>query len=151
MHGSLKSVDCLLSRAPISSPFQRACSNKTGVQPARSRPDGERPSWKLIWQCPVPPKVRVLAWRICRNALATKANLLRRKEIQPTTKVARRMIATSTRCDVCGSEEEDTFHAFMRCPHARSLWLAMKEVWPLPADELLMPTGHEWCYCISSP
>jgi hypothetical protein len=41
-------------------------------------------------------------------------------------------------------EDEDSFHAFMRCPHARQLWLAMAEIWPLPRDELLVHTGKEW-------
>jgi hypothetical protein len=26
-----------------------------------SRPDGARPSWKIIWNNPVPPKVKLLA------------------------------------------------------------------------------------------
>lgn len=39
-----------------------------------ARPDGERPWWKLIWQCPVRPKARVLTWKIARNALATQVN-----------------------------------------------------------------------------
>ena len=96
------------------------------------RPDGERPCWKLIWNCPVPAKMKILAWKISHNALATKANLRHRG------------IATTARCDICGTEDEDTFHVFLRCPHARSLWLAMKEVWDLPSDELLQPTGPEW-------
>jgi hypothetical protein len=67
------------------------------------RPDGEQPSWKLIWQCLVPPKVRTLGWKICRNALATQLNLRRRG-----------MVACGL-CRVCGQEDEDTFHVFMRC------------------------------------
>ncbi|KAK1669486.1 hypothetical protein QYE76_057645 [Lolium multiflorum] len=43
-----------------------------------SRPDGESPSWKLIWRCPVPPKIKVLAWKICRNAVATQLNMKKR-------------------------------------------------------------------------
>jgi hypothetical protein len=35
-----------------------------------SRPDGASTSWKLIWKCPVPPKVRTLAWKIYRTAIA---------------------------------------------------------------------------------
>jgi hypothetical protein len=45
-----------------------------------AQPDGENPSWKLIWGCPVPPKAKVLAWKICRNALATELNMQRRGE-----------------------------------------------------------------------
>jgi hypothetical protein len=41
-------------------------------------------------------------------------------------------------------EEEETFHIFLRCPHARQLWQPMAEDWPLPGDDLLKNTGHEW-------
>ncbi|KAK1651426.1 hypothetical protein QYE76_069231 [Lolium multiflorum] len=46
-------------------------------------------------------------------------------------------MATTVLCQICGQEAEDTYHVFMRFPHARSLWLAMKEVWELPSDELM--------------
>jgi hypothetical protein len=36
-----------------------------------SRPDGARPSWKIIWNSLVPPKVKLLAWKICNNAIST--------------------------------------------------------------------------------
>jgi hypothetical protein len=96
------------------------------------RPDGERPCWKLIWNSRVPPKVKLLIWRICRNGLATQKNM-----------VSRRM-ATTSLCQICGWENEDTFHIFVRCPQDRALWLAMKEDWELPEDDLLQPTGKEW-------
>jgi ribonuclease HI len=97
-----------------------------------ARPDGMRPGWKVIWKCQVPPKVKILAWKICCNAISTQTNL------------ERRGMATLRLCQVCGMEDEDSFHAFMRCPHARQLWLAMAEIWPLPRDELLVHTGKEW-------
>jgi hypothetical protein len=43
-----------------------------------SRPTGERPCWKLVWNCPIPAKMRTLAWKICRNAIATQQNMFRR-------------------------------------------------------------------------
>jgi hypothetical protein len=97
-----------------------------------SRPDGVNPRWQLVWKCPVPPKVKVLAWKICRNALATQQNMQRRK------------MSTSALCQLCGREEEDTFHIFLRCLHARDLWCAMSEVWDLPPDRMLKPTGTDW-------
>jgi hypothetical protein len=97
-----------------------------------SRPDGERPGWKLIWECPVPPKVKFLVWKICCNAIATQSNMQRRG-----------MVITSL-CQISGVEPEDTFHTFNRCPHARSLWLAMREVWDLPADDIIKHTCKEW-------
>jgi hypothetical protein len=97
-----------------------------------TRPDGIKPGWKLIWSYQVPPEVKLLAWKICRNAIATQVNLARRK------------ISLSNLCPICGSESEDTFHVFIRCPHARCLWQATTQVWPLPPDVLLKNTGHEW-------
>jgi hypothetical protein len=97
-----------------------------------ARPDGARPAWRTIWKCPVPPKVKILVWKICSNAIATQQSMLRRH------------MTTHGTCTICGMEEEDTFHVFMRCPHARQLWLAMKEVWPLPEDSKLKHTGTEW-------
>jgi hypothetical protein len=88
-----------------------------------TNPDGERPSWKIVWNRPVPPKVKLLAWKICCNALSTQLNL------------ARRGMATLDQCQIYGMGVEDTFHFFMRCPHAVSLWQAMAEVWELPVRD----------------
>lgn len=40
-----------------------------------NRPDGQRPDWKLIWGCPIHPKVRLFAWKLTSNALATQGNM----------------------------------------------------------------------------
>jgi hypothetical protein len=72
-----------------------------------NQPDGRRSVWKKVWKCPVPPKVKLLAWKICCNALATPVNMKRRH------------MTTVSTCRICGCEDEDTFHAFLRCPHAR--------------------------------
>jgi ribonuclease HI len=58
--------------------------------------------------------------------------------------MSRRGMAKTSFCQICGQEEEDTFHIFVRCPHARALWMAMKEEWTLPDDDLIKPTGKEW-------
>jgi hypothetical protein len=94
--------------------------------------NGERPSWKVVWNCPVLPKVKLMSWKICCNALSTQRNLFRRN------------MATTGLCQICGMEEEDTFHLFMRCPHARGLWQAMAEIWDLPRWECIQNTGKEW-------
>jgi hypothetical protein len=97
-----------------------------------TQPNGERPSWKLIWSCPVPPKVKILTWKICRNAISTQVNMVQWG--MPTTSI----------CTICGAEDEDSFHVFMRCAHARALWQAMSEVWPLLKHELIKNIGREW-------
>jgi hypothetical protein len=89
---------------------------KTWRGAASTRRVGVRPNWKTIWQNQVPGKVRVLAWKVCRNAISTRVN------------VARRGIDTNRMCPICGLGEEDPFHVFLRCPHAQQLWRAMTEV-----------------------
>jgi hypothetical protein len=97
-----------------------------------ARPSGDSPEWKMIWQCPVPPKIRIFAWQLANNALATQVNKHRRGIKTPAT------------CLICGMEEESTFHAMMKCPHARGLWDVMRIVWDLPASELFVEQNPDW-------
>ncbi|KAM0908155.1 hypothetical protein ACQ4PT_015643 [Festuca glaucescens] len=97
-----------------------------------ARPSGDSPEWKMIWQCPVPPKIRIFAWKLANNALATQVNKHRRGIKTPAT------------CLICGMEEESTFHVMMKCPHARGLWDVMRTVWDLPASELLVEQNPDW-------
>ena len=109
---------------------EKMCNESSGA--SSNNPSGYRPGWKLIWQCPVPPKVRIFSWKLASNALATQENMCRRDmEEDPT-------------CTVCGREPEDAFHALFRCPHARELWAAMRQEWTLPAEGVFEPTGPKW-------
>jgi hypothetical protein len=103
-----------------------------GRQATSAQPLGRSADWKLIWQCPVPPKVRIFAWKLARNALATEANM------------AHRGIRTLSTCKICGSADETTYHAMITCPHARGLWEVMREVWDLPKDEILFENNPDW-------
>jgi hypothetical protein len=103
-----------------------------GRQATSAQPLGTSGDWKLIWQCPVPPKVRIFAWKLARNALATQVSM------------ARRGMETLPTCTICGTEDETTFHAMFLCPHARALWEAMGQVWDLPKDELLFEHNQDW-------
>jgi hypothetical protein len=49
-------------------------------------------------------------WRACHNALATKANLFRRK------------ITDDPLCPLCGAEAETTGHVLWGCPTAKAIW-----------------------------
>ena len=40
--------------------------------------------------------------------------------------------------------EEDSYHGLVACNHARSIWEAMRRVWSLPCDQLLVNSGKEW-------
>ncbi|KAI4976829.1 hypothetical protein ZWY2020_050436 [Hordeum vulgare] len=95
-------------------------------------PDVTHAIWKALWGCPGPPKVRVFAWPVTTNSLATAVNLKRRN-----------IVVTET-CVICGTEREDTFHALCRCPLAQRLWRAMGKIWSMPKLEDIRHTGPEW-------
>ncbi|KAM0878326.1 hypothetical protein ACQ4PT_034945 [Festuca glaucescens] len=95
-------------------------------------PDGHCAIWKALWGCHAPQKVRIFAWKLATNGLATWDNKYKRN------------LETSDMCVLCGVECEDNFHAFCRCPLATTLWRAMSEVWSLPEDSLVVNTGKEW-------
>ena len=102
-------------------------------------PDGRRAIWKLIWGCPAPPKVRVFAWRVVTNSLATWAN-----------KASRHLELTDI-CPLCDVEREDGFHALCRCPLARELWRVMALDWNIPKVEAIVNTGPEWIFSLLDP
>ncbi|PNT67131.1 hypothetical protein BRADI_3g21421v3 [Brachypodium distachyon] len=97
-----------------------------------SRPDGSSPKWKSIWNDIVPRKVNIFAWKLSRDALATQVNLCNRKMEKVRT------------CQVCGGEDEDSFHALVRCPNARAIWHAMRSCWDIPDPNKLQNTGPGW-------
>jgi hypothetical protein len=82
-------------------------------------PLGDKAIWKLIWQCKIPLKLKIFAWKALAGGLATELNKHRRH------------IPISGGCRVCGHGHEDTFHALLTCPHAAVLWAAMWEVWDI--------------------
>ena len=66
--------------------------------------------WKLIWGLNVPNKVRNFMWRVCKEAIPAKHNLLRRK------------IIIEDKCEQCGVESETTAHALWECPTLDEIW-----------------------------
>ena len=50
----------------------------------------------------------------------------------------------AARCSLCGNAPEDSFHAVVECPQARTLCWAMREHWPLPDERLVKRTGPDW-------
>ncbi|XBI14851.1 hypothetical protein VPH35_057369 [Triticum aestivum] len=102
-------------------------------------PDGHRAIWKVIWGCPAPPKVRVFAWRVVTNSLATWAN-----------KASRHLELTDI-CPLCGVEREDGSHALCRRPLAIELWRVMALDWNIPEVEAIVNTGPEWIFSLLDP
>ena len=73
-------------------------------QPRQSDTHLLKPLWQGIWNLKVPSKVKNLIWRVAKNSLPTKQNLLRRK------------IIIINYSDQCQSQHEDVLHALYLCP-----------------------------------
>lgn len=90
-----------------------------GGEGSSTRPDGDRPVWRMFWKIDVPQKVKICAWKLLRNGL-------------PTRQVKKhRHLEVIEQCQRCGYETEDSFHAVVSCPMARAVWDAMGEVWKI--------------------
>ena len=66
--------------------------------------------WKNIWEASVPNKVRNFLWRVCKNAIPSKMNLVQRK------------ILTEGTCDHCHATSETTLHTLWECPKLSVVW-----------------------------
>ena len=77
--------------------------NETGESTAEHN---QSPFWRRIWHL----KVRIFAWRACRNGLPTKLNLRCRG------------LNSSSFCPLCNKEMESLQHALLHCTHAKHTW-----------------------------
>jgi len=68
-----------------------------------------------VWQKLVPTKVSLFAWRLLQDRIPTRANLARRRVIQPIDNVC---------VGGCGSVETAE-HLFIRCDVFRSVWYSV--------------------------
>ncbi|KAK3188613.1 hypothetical protein Dsin_028174 [Dipteronia sinensis] len=66
--------------------------------------------WKLLWNLPVPQKVRVVLWKVSNNAIPSLANLFRRK------------VHLLSCCGRCEEEVESTSHALFWCSEVEGVW-----------------------------
>ncbi|KAL0319567.1 UNVERIFIED_CONTAM: hypothetical protein Sradi_5218200 [Sesamum radiatum] len=73
--------------------------------------------WSLIWHSGVLPKVKILIWRLCNEALPTLVKLARRAESVDTT------------CAVCGMGSESLKHLFWECPFSRQVCALSNIAW----------------------
>ncbi|TVU17394.1 hypothetical protein EJB05_33427, partial [Eragrostis curvula] len=97
-----------------------------------SNSDGARPTWKKFWKIRAPPKVMSFAWKLIHHGLPTRLDKKYRKIEELGT------------CEICGVEDEDDYHAVMRCDHAVALRSAMRRIWALPAEDHLTNSDPEW-------
>ena len=92
---------------------------------------------KLIWNLNIPPRAAVFIWRLLKDRLPTKGNLLRRHvDIQDAG------------CPLCGQGQEEVGHLFFNCKRTINMWWEsmgwIKAVGPLPAS----PLNHFVQFCV---
>jgi hypothetical protein len=87
---------------------------------------------KGIWAAQVPPKVRIFAWRLSQEGLATQCNRHHRKLTHHAT------------YQLCGAGDENRYHVVVQCPKARALRQELRGSWPLPDEEQFQCRGPDW-------
>ncbi|XP_043697105.1 uncharacterized protein LOC122647863 [Telopea speciosissima] len=86
--------------------------------------------WNRIWSIQSLPKIKVLLWRSCNEALATGAGLqARRVNIDPS-------------CSKCGFQSKNGDHILFDCPFARNVWFGR----PLQFSPPERPSLVDWIY-----
>ncbi|KAK4421605.1 hypothetical protein Salat_2111100 [Sesamum alatum] len=71
----------------------------------------------FLWKAKLPGKVRVFAWRLCKQALPIGFNL-RRRHLQ-----------VHDGCPQCFVEVEDVYHVMLGCHFARQTWALTNLPW----------------------
>jgi len=64
-----------------------------------------------LWKLRIPPKFVVFAWRLLKERLSSKKNLIRRK-----------VEITDISCPFCRNSEENEAHSFFLCDKILTLW-----------------------------
>ena len=67
--------------------------------------------FKLIWKMNIPPRAATFTWRLLKDRLPTKGNLLRRN-----------VITQDVDCPLCGQVQEEVGHLFFNCQRTLPLW-----------------------------
>lgn len=98
----------------VKSTNQIAWKWQTGgeVAASSSGPNTSADLWKKIWAARIPPKVKLCAWRFCRDIIPSRANLNRRH------------INTELSCVLCNGQVESSVHLIKDCCYASCVWLS---------------------------
>ncbi|KAH1212636.1 hypothetical protein GmHk_14G040786 [Glycine max] len=92
--------------------------------------------YKTIWRLNIPSRAAIFAWRLIKNRLPTRHNLLRRN-----------VPIQEQHCPLCGSHQEEAGHLFFHCKLTNGLWWESmrwkRVVGPLAAS----PTAHYTQFC----
>ena len=92
-----------------------------------------RQFWRRIWSLLVPHKLRHFVWRVCKEILPTKANLIKRKVLQHDI------------YDECSAKVETIGHVLWNYQKAKDTWVYSKVV--TPCNEV---KSKEWKMSVNS-
>ena len=67
-------------------------------------------TWKIIWQLPVPQRIKFFMWLSYQDRIMSNGNRFLRR------------LTDDPRCFACGEVEESTLHILRDCPVARLVW-----------------------------
>jgi hypothetical protein len=60
----------------------------------------------------------------------------------------RRPLEIDSTCSICGTAEEDSFHAIVECTKAHALRAEMRKHWDLPMEKAFHFTGPDWLHVL---
>ncbi|KAL6226651.1 hypothetical protein ACLB2K_000612 [Fragaria x ananassa] len=86
--------------------------------------------WKIIWNIPTLPRIRIFLWKVLLGAAPTMYNL------------ARRRIISSSVCPICGNAEETFEHLLLLCPWVDPIWFG--SILGLRIDKQGITTFDRW-------
>ncbi|KAF7809128.1 TMV resistance protein N-like [Senna tora] len=80
--------------------------------------------WRDISGIESPPRIKILMWNICQDALPTYEYLFRRK------------LVDSPLCPICGREAETIEHMFLKCAWTQPIWFGSDVQWSVDMDSM---------------
>ncbi|KAF7828452.1 reverse transcriptase [Senna tora] len=106
------------SNMDLRSGYQSAASDEFGGLQVSSSSDSEDTRlWRVIWNAKTQPKVKMFLWKVCKNAIPTRANL------------AKRRMNVDRECMNCHHHLESTEHCLIECPFAKAVWFGSRFHW----------------------
>ncbi|KAL5191636.1 putative ribonuclease H protein [Glycine soja] len=101
--------DIMTWKADPSGVYSTKSAYKLMITP--STPTSELRSSTLLWKLKIPPKAAVFTWRLLKDRLPTRANLIRGN-----------VIIQDTVCPLCGLEQKEVGNLFFNCKRIVGLW-----------------------------
>ena len=126
--------DTMLWKAEPSGAYSTKSAYRLMMNPSTPGSDGK--TFKIIWKLKIPPRAAVFSWRLIKDRLPTRDNLL-----------SRNVVIQEAVCPLCGFVQEEAGHLFFNCKMKIGLWWEsmrwIQVVGPLPVS----PASHFAQFC----